>query len=130
MYLFGGFEQIYIQTDGKSTFYNDMWSYDVSTNTWTQLPQPSKVPEVRRNRWTYDCINNGAIIFGGDGPWNTSNGEFTHYGDTWIYDFSSNTWTEIITDPVPSPRHMNLIMCDPVNGKILLYGGTDKPPMT
>ena len=23
---------------------------------------------------------------------------------------------------------MNLIMCDPVNGKILLYGGTDKPP--
>ncbi len=37
VYLFGGLEQVYRQTDRKSSFYNDMWSYDVSINTWTQI---------------------------------------------------------------------------------------------
>jgi len=128
LYLFGGFDHVYLLPNKSSIFYNDMWSYDVLTNTWTQLSQPEEAPEVRRTKLAYDRIHNLMILYGGDGPFNPPIGRFTVRDDTWVYDFDTNTWTEIITTPSPDDRYMNLIMYDSTNHKTLLYGGTDELP--
>jgi len=74
--------------------------------------------------FVFDSKNNVAVLFGGysvESPAGVRN-------DTWEYDYSTNTWTEIIPDGTPgSPSRREMIQMDydSVNEVIVLWGGVD-----
>ncbi len=73
----------YICTGYNGTYYNDMWQYDPSTNTWTQK---ANFPGAgRHNAIGFGLGNYGYVGTGFDGS--------NYYSDFYQYDPSSNTWT-------------------------------------
>jgi N-acetylneuraminic acid mutarotase len=105
-------------------FYNDTWIYDCKDRIWSKIyPQnlSSTVQPVIRSKaaMVYDSNRNQAILFGGsnEGPM---------LNDTWLFDFFSNTWLNIIpTDDINSPpsREVPVFSYSILSDEILLFGG-------
>jgi N-acetylneuraminic acid mutarotase len=95
------------------------WVYELSTDTWTDLGHGVNAPPERSGQAVvYDSRSEKVILFGG--------GRETLLNDTWAYDPSVNTWTEL--DPagdVPSPRSGHSMVYDSRSGRLLLFGGCD-----
>lgn len=70
----------------------------------------------------YDKSINNVVLFGGG--FQDSN-SYTSYGDTWIYDPVTNIWSEIQTQQHPLARSGHSMVYDPINQKIILFGGVD-----
>jgi hypothetical protein len=86
-WLFGG--QI------GSGFSNDLFAYNVTTNTWTKIEPKGTKPSPRwRSAIAYDSVNNIFMMYGGQD-------DTTVYNDTWIFDPAANTWTQFATSTVP-----------------------------
>ena len=77
-------------------------------------------PEARgAQSMAYDPHNGVAVIFGGY----TMNGGWSSLGDTWVYSYTENSWTELILTPSPSVRSNHaMVYCNETN-EIILYGG-------
>jgi hypothetical protein len=58
------------------------------------------------------------LLFGGY----KNGGKEQSYGDTWLFDLSENTWTELLPDPHPSPRNRH-DMVYVGDDQVLLFGG-------
>ena len=71
---------------------------------------------------SYDPHNEVAVMFGGS----SSEGGYHEIGDTWIYSYEVNAWTELTLSPHPSARAgHDMVYCSATN-EIILYGsGTD-----
>jgi len=76
------------------TFYDETWTYDASTNTWTKM-NPTFVGGTKYPRWTYDIAydsaNDKTILFGGL----VYTGTFEHSKETWSYDYTNDVWTNL-----------------------------------
>lgn len=116
--LFGGDKGF-----STSNFLNDTWVYDASDAAWTDKT-PSSIP----TNYPIGRIDHAmAAIYGTDkvllfgGIMDTYN---KYFNDTWIYDFSEDNWTRMITvgpSPGPTARHgMASIHGD---DKVVLFGG-------
>jgi N-acetylneuraminic acid mutarotase len=110
--LFGGMK--------SGTPYGDTWLYDLATNTWTDM-SPATAPHAR---WEFPMVPIGTgkvLLFGGyfEMP-------YTYYNDTWVYDLSSNTWTDMSPSSAPSVRRSQALAAVG-NGKALLFGGDGGP---
>ncbi|MGH9910522.1 MAG: kelch repeat-containing protein, partial [Nitrososphaerales archaeon] len=86
------------------------------------------LPAPRRTKMAYDSINNIAILFGGEGSGITETSMFKAYDDTWIYNFDSNSWTQIAATISPPGRYAHLIIYEPFNHKTIVYGGASISP--
>ncbi|MBN1481956.1 T9SS type A sorting domain-containing protein [candidate division KSB1 bacterium] len=117
--LFGGYDGV--------TQLDDTWRFDYSKNKWV-LRKPSVKPPARYNHTSGYVANGKIVIFGGradiiSDP--NSNSEVMIYGDTWIFDNASTTWTQDMSSPSPDPRgsarmaELNLNNAKP----IVLFGG-------
>jgi len=109
--LFGGavFENRY-------TFFDDLWSYDPSTNTWTEV-ECGPGPSGRFNHMmVYVSGRHQLFLFGG---FSASD----RIGDTWLYDIEANEWTRLTPQDSPSPRSDAAIAYDEANGVVILYDG-------
>lgn len=107
--LFGGY-------DGK--YLNDTWAYDLNTNTWTNM-SPDSSPAARHcHAMAYDIESDRVILFGGhDGTY--------YYGDTWAYDWDTNTWTQMSPASWPNVRLSHAMAYDSESERVILYGGYD-----
>jgi len=95
---------------------DEFWEYDPSTNIWTELT-PSIKPEARYGHtMVYDSTNQKIILFGG----NSAEG---YREDTWVYDYTNNTWIELNPSTHPSPRYMHTMIYDSNSQKGILFGG-------
>jgi len=117
--IFGG------KTEGNTVeFYNDLWSFDFSTNTWTQLI-PNGAPRSPRRRFWSSLVayEQEVVLFGGYGI----DPLYPGYGpmnDLWIYN-TSNGWFEIFKNNTPgSPpaRQGHAASIDSKDGMII-FGG-------
>lgn len=101
---------------------NDTWAYDPATQIWTELKPEGSVPSLRSSfAMAYDSDNERVILFGG---W--SNDTSAHLNDTWAYDPATNTWNNLEpVGDVPSMRGSHSMAYDPVQKKIVLFGGMD-----
>ncbi len=72
-------------------FSDETWAYDFNTNTWTKMEPPTKALARTGNAQAYDSESDRVVMFGGD----TLPGRS---GETWTYDFNTNTWTDLLTD--------------------------------
>jgi len=114
--MFGGI----LKTDGDQL--NDTWAYDATANTWTELKPTGAVPSTRSSfAMVYDDLEQKTILFGG---W--SEATSAHLNDVWVYDYLANTWTSVTsTGAAPPARGGHAMAYDPVQDKIVLFGGTD-----
>jgi len=90
-YIFGGI-------DNTFTYRNDLWKYNLRTDTWTLLtngigPGPRYSPQMQlRVTPTVRQI----IVYAGNAP---PPGSGNQWSDTWLYKIQSNTWE--LTPAVP-----------------------------
>jgi N-acetylneuraminic acid mutarotase len=97
---------------------NDTWTYNLSSNSWTEL-NPTIHPSARKwSDMVYDSTNQKTILFGGTGGG-------IYFNDTWIYDSSTISWTKMVSSIAPSVRCLSDLAYDSENQKIILFGGKD-----
>ena len=109
--LFGG-----AHWQNRYTFYDELWSYEYETNTWSMLDTRNN-PDPRFNSMlVYIPDRHQLFLYGGFSS-------ADRIADTWVYDFESNTWTELHPNTQPSPRSDSSIAYDPVNDVVVLFSG-------
>lgn len=111
--LFGGI-------DGSPNQSSETWLYDRSLNTWTQRVPLTGSPSPRASHAMAYIGGDKVVLFGGMSFNSTATSE---YCDTWVYDLSDNTWTNMAPLFPPGTRSeaaVAYIGC----GRAVLYGGT------
>jgi N-acetylneuraminic acid mutarotase len=110
--LFGGV--------GESGRFADTWAFTPGSGTWTALEPAGSVPSARSGHAVaYDSVAGAVILFGGYDGGGLLN-------DTWAYDPTANTWSELSpSGDVPSARGNHRMVFDAGAGRVLLFGGFD-----
>lgn len=109
--------------EDHATRYSDMWAFD-GTN-WTELTKTA-APGIRFAPLTAVDPNSGkVIVFGGLRATIDDNDRVTQFydNDMWIWDGSSNSWTELQPENAPAPRQNGALEYDSASGKFVLFGG-------
>lgn len=76
-------------------------------------------PERGSHNMAYDPHNEVSVLFGGS----TSEGGYHSLGDSWLYSYSTNTWTELTLAVSPPSRDAHrMVYCNETN-EIIIYGG-------
>jgi N-acetylneuraminic acid mutarotase len=115
--LFGG-------NGANDAYYvNDTWAYDPTANTWTDLePAASPPPELCSFSMVYDSASDKVVLFGGS----LGTGE-VQSNDTWAYDPTANTWTDLKpVGDLPPVRELHSMVYDSASGQVILFGGVDR----
>jgi len=108
--LFGG-------RDDNWVVRNETWIYDYSDNEWYNVTC-SEAPPARYESAMSGMEKSGKILlFGGT---NRSNYLFD---DTWIFDASSNRWTQKFQIDRPPQRFSHCMSPVAENGSVILFGG-------
>ena len=117
----------YIPDDGSYLFYinGQTFSYDPVKRAWKDLAakgDPQNSTKLKTQLFwgsiCYDAANKQVVLFGG-GNADTERGD----PGTWVYTPANNTWRELKLDRQPPPRANSLLAYDPVNKKVVLFGG-------
>jgi hypothetical protein len=91
-----------------------------SSNVENVLAAITVKPEARgAHSMAFDPHNGVAVIFGGY----ATIGGWRSLGDTWVYSYTENSWTELVLTPSPPARSNHaMVYCNETN-EIILYGG-------
>ena len=122
IYVFGG----ELATAEKYHHYKDMWRFDIKTNLWTEIaPRGGHAPPSRSG---HRCIvwRHYMILFGG---FYEALRETRWYSDLWVYDFSTNSWTEMQYSKlatIPEARSAFNFCLSPSGDTAFVYGGYSK----
>jgi N-acetylneuraminic acid mutarotase len=108
---------------GVGSPFNDTWAYNPGTNVWTEM-SPSIAPPARfAHKMAYDSESDRVILFGGFNGINVYDPS-DYFGDSWAYDFNSNTWVNLTTTGNPSARGVPSLSYDSESDRIVLFGGS------
>jgi hypothetical protein len=84
-------------------FYQDLWRFDVDTETWSEIvPVSTERPPGRRYGWSALSPDESLLVFGygSDAP----NGSSV-LGDMWAFTFATGQWAPLELDgELPAPR--------------------------
>lgn len=99
-------------------FFSDVWAFDIARGAWQQLSGDDSGPSRRYGHSAvYDASGDRMILSHGF----TDAGRFD---DTWAFDFATNAWRNLTPDGTrPLRRCLHHAVYDPVNNRMLLYGG-------
>jgi hypothetical protein len=92
------------------------WFYDLSDNKWTTMYASNPPKDRARTDIASIYGTDNILLFGG---WDTPQ----YVGDTWVYDFSANNWTEIIPHTKPPAREDHALATIWGTDKVILFGG-------
>ncbi|KAI9252108.1 hypothetical protein BY458DRAFT_536036 [Sporodiniella umbellata] len=107
MYIFGG-------TNGRQ-YFNDLWSFDLTTHTWTKIAVDGTVP-APRERCSSAIIDDALYIFGGRGD------EGTELNDLCGYKIKNRYWSAFQNmGTSPSPRHGHTMTA--IGDRMFIIGG-------
>lgn len=96
---------------------SDTWEFD-GTN-WAQMTPATSPPGRDWLGMAYDFASNQCIVFGGH-DWQVPGGRLN---DTWAWD--GTNWTALTPATLPTPRWGHGMAYDPVNGRVIMFGGND-----
>lgn len=97
-------------------------SSPMQTNTWTNMNPTSKPSGIAEHAMAYDSQSDKIILFGGR---NT----LPSLGDTWAYDYNTNTWTNMSPTNKPSGREFPAMAYDSQGDRMILFGGLYGSPV-
>jgi hypothetical protein len=104
------------QTEGNG-FLNDVWSFDLSANTWTELAPAGGPPNIRYGAaGVFDPVAGDLVTFAGF----TSSGRFD---DVWRLNVSIPTWTDVSPGAGPIKRCLHSASYDSQGHRMIMYGG-------
>jgi uncharacterized protein (TIGR03437 family) len=109
LFMFGGL-------DGASDR-NDLWSYSIDNQQWTQVSPSGQIPNPRHGHTlTFDPVRRRVIVVAGQGA--------GFFGDAWAYDIQANAWTQLSGNSSgPSPRYGHSAVYDPKRDRIVISHG-------
>ena len=111
-------------TSGPYTVFDDLWAYELATDTWTEL---AKGPSPRSNH-VAAIVGNRLVVHGGNA---SSNGlVFDPLGDTWAFDLDAETWSQVTTSNDPPARLFHSATVGPDDASLVVYGGGDENAFT
>jgi len=95
----------------------DTWLYDCASRAWTEL-HPSTAPEARTSfGLCLDEANGVLVLYGG------YTDDLPDMGDTWLYDYNTNTWTQAAPVANPPSLYGSELIYDPSTRTVLMFGG-------
>lgn len=100
---------------GDPGYMDDMWVFDLSDSSWTKITPTGAKPSPRHYHKIAKISDDKLILYGG---YDTA----TVKKDTWIYELSSNQWTELSPLVNPLQRYMHSLVSIGDN-KVMLFGG-------
>lgn len=130
--MFGGATDCYPTSSDWKTFNcsydGGTWEYSPYTKEWNLRKSASDTTPVARSDhvMAYDSFNDKVILFGGS--INAMGKEEGTLGDTWAYDYESNTWTNMKPSMNPPARFAHAMAYDKLSRKVILYGGYTGEP--
>ncbi|MFX1606143.1 MAG: kelch repeat-containing protein, partial [Promethearchaeota archaeon] len=108
---------------GEPDMKNDTWAGNPSADTFVEM-NPAIAPEGRTSAaMAYDSESDRIILFGGFKGGSdvlASN----YFGDTWAYDYNTDTWENLTTTGSPSVRGAASMAYDSESDRIVLFGGS------
>jgi N-acetylneuraminic acid mutarotase len=72
----------------------------------------------------YDAKSDRLIMFGGEQPGSVSTGTFND--ETWAYEVTANTWTQMKPASAPSKRYVAGLAYDTESDRVILFGGHNR----
>ncbi len=119
--LFGGHVS---GTSGNWLNHNETWVYDYNTNTWTDMDPVLAPPAMSGGAMDYDSESDLIVLHGG---W-PDGGVTEVLSETWTYDLTTNTWTNVTTSNEPSPRTWGAMAYDSGSDLMVFFGGFQYQP--
>ncbi len=104
---------------------DDTWALNLETLQWRQVEIQGSKPSKRQfHTAVVDAPNNRMFVHGGGGA-NAWQGPFL--GDLWMVDLIKGSWNQLHAGGVGAPkgRIWSTLTYDPLNKKVLLFGGHD-----
>ena len=111
--LFGGCDP------NSGQFFNETWSYDYSNNTWTNLKSLNAPPPRSNFDMVYLESSSELLIYGG----RTYQPGYMMLNDTWRYNYTTNTWTNVTKSITPNNNEDHTMCYDKSRDEALLMGG-------
>ena len=123
MVLFGG--RYRAGTSGSYTLYDDVWAFDLATETWAEVTTSGIGPSARVNgSMVYDSTMDRLLLFGGNQE--PSGMSYDSLNDLWELDLTTGAWKVLqTTGPTPSPRLFTTAVWDDARQWFVLFGGAD-----
>jgi len=102
--------------------FDDTWSFDLSTNRWTNLT-PSGLKPLKRclHHAAYDEANDRFLLFGGC----SSGFGKCPQDDLWSFDLKANVWKQLPGGPPARERYA--MAFDSKRGRLLIFGSSGFP---
>jgi N-acetylneuraminic acid mutarotase len=96
---------------------SETWIYDYNTSSWTY--QHTSLNPSKRAVFAivYDIQSDRIVLMGG------SHLPLLFYSDTWVYDYNSNTWSNMNSTLSPSGRTASDMVYDSESDRAILFGG-------
>jgi hypothetical protein len=99
--------------------YADLWSFDISSRQWEELPA-GQGPSMRFGaNAVYDTTRGQMLVFGGQsGP--------DFFDETWAFDLARGEWTLISVASAPAQRYGSASAFDPGGRFLISHGFTSQ----
>jgi hypothetical protein len=111
-------------TSGTYELFDDLWAFDLATDSWTELDAPGG-PSERTNHEMV-VVGDTLWLYGGNA---SDDGlSFDPLGDLWSLDLTTLTWTEVDAPGGPAARLFHNVATD--GDLIFVYAGGDEDAFT
>ncbi|HEU4930368.1 MAG TPA: kelch repeat-containing protein [Candidatus Krumholzibacteria bacterium] len=112
-----GHQMIMWSGQAQGVFFNDVWAFDLATNSWSQFMPSGGPPNVRYGvGYTFDPIARDLVTFAG----------FTNLGrfaDVWRFNDQAATWTQVPVMAGPGERCLHTACYDALRHRMIMYAG-------
>jgi hypothetical protein len=117
VYDTAGHQMITWSGQGNSGFFNDVWSFDLTTDAWTQYAPVGGPPNIRYGAaGVFDPVTGDLVTFAG----------FTNLGrfdDVWRFNDGAVMWSDVTPLTGPVKRCLHSASYDSQEHRMIMYAG-------
>ncbi|MEZ4224317.1 MAG: kelch repeat-containing protein [Polyangiaceae bacterium] len=126
VWLFGGrYRDSAAAGTAPYTLYDDLWAFDTSARTWSQVAVAGAPPPRVNAALVWDDKRHRLWLYGGNSA--TSGSTYTALGDLWSFDPMAGSWQQHApAGELPAARLFHAGLYDAKRDRFVIYGGTDK----
>jgi hypothetical protein len=124
--LFGG--RTRTGSSGAYTVFDDVWAFDFTSRTWSELATTGTGPSARYNAGVA-VLGGKLYVFGGSTD--TTGLNFEPQDDLFALDLGTLAWEQVtVSSMVPPARLFHATAADEQSGKLFVYSGGDANAFT